>query len=152
MNSVLPRSHLGGLRKWTPVTRPGAPTGERWGNVSRPLHQPVVQCSKRRRPGTPQPAQPDGAGGRRTRYAVRRSNLLPLSEAAGPDGAGGASSRETGPKPQRRLPQEAPLFTRGSSHFIRVHRELSTSETRDKITTGSTSSLSAPGPTVLPSG
>ena len=50
------------------------------------------------------------------RHAVRRSNLLPLAEAAGPDGTGGASSRETGPKPQRWLPQEAPLFTRGSSH------------------------------------
>src|SRR5271166_6891956 len=52
------------------------------------------------------------------RHAVRRSNLLPLAEAAGPDGTGGASSRETGPKPQRWLPQEAPLFTRGSSHFL----------------------------------
>jgi hypothetical protein len=78
----------------------------------------VLQCSKRRRPGTPQPAQPDGAGGRLMRHAVRRSNLLPLAEAAGPDGTGGASSRETGPKPQRWLPQEAPLFTRGSSHFL----------------------------------
>ena len=39
-----------------------------------------------------------------------------------------------------------------TDHFIRVHRELSTSETRDKATTGLTSSLSAPGPTVLPSG
>ncbi len=39
-----------------------------------------------------------------------------------------------------------------TDHFIRVHRELSTSETRDKATTGLTSSLSVPGPTVLPSG
>ena len=50
------------------------------------------------------------------RHAVRRSNLLPLAEAAGPDGTGGASSRETGPKPQRWLPQEAPLFTTDITH------------------------------------
>jgi hypothetical protein len=49
------------------------------------------------------------------RHAVRRSKLLPPTEAVGPDRANGASGRETGPSwGLPRLPQEATLFTRWS--------------------------------------